>query len=323
MKPLLALCISFCISAAAIVVGGWHYFGPVGNTPQVVFVVPQQSVGYDVPHELAAARLIKHEQAFRKLYNLLVAGKTTPPGGYRLDGSMTAWGVIRAITAVPDFVWVKVREGLRKEQIGILLQDKLGWTSVQGKQWSSLYKQSDEYYEGVYFPDTYLLPRDETVEQIAKRFIDRFNEKMAPYVDVFTAQNVKWTTAVKIASLIQREAGGPADMPIIAGVIWNRLDQGMRLQIDATLQYVKGNAQIGWWPVVLGADTKLDSVYNTYLHKGLPPTPIANPGLDAIVAVAHPEKTDCLFYLHDHDKQIHCSVTYAEHVENIKKYLTD
>lgn len=299
-----------------------YLFGPVGATvTPAPFVVPEKSTEFDVPKELKAANLIRNESAFRWLYGLTVAGGTTAPGGYRLDGNLTALGVIRKLTAPPDLVWVKVREGLRKEQAGILLSEKLGWTSEQSAQWDGVYADSDEYSEGVYFPDTYLLPKDESVEQIAKRFIDHFNEKFAPYATLFASQNVKWTTAIKIASLIQREAGGAADMPIIAGVIWNRLDKGMALQIDATLQYVKGNATDGWWPVIKGSDTSLDSPYNTYLHKGLPPTAIASPGLSAIDAVAHPATTDCLFYLHDHDKQIHCSVTYSEHVENIKKYL--
>lgn len=322
MKQLLALAISFIVVGLTLVGIGWVFFGPVGpQTTQAVFVVPQHSAGFDVPNELFKNHFIKSEKAFRWLYGTLVAGKTTAPGGYRLDGSFTAWGVIRKLTAVPDLVWVSVREGLRKEQIGILLTEKLGWTSTQEQELNDVYNDNPDYQEGVYFPDTYLLPRDETVDQIAKRFIDHFNEKFAPYLNIFAAQDVKWTTAIKIASLIQREAGGASDMPVIAGVIWNRLDKGMALEIDATLQYIKGNAKDGWWPVIKGSDTSLDSPYNTYLHKGLPPGPIANPGLTAIDAVAHPAETDCLFYLHDHDRQIHCSVTYAEHVENIKKYL--
>jgi len=322
MKQLLAFLVAFVVITTGAMATGWNYLGPVGGTQQTVFVVPAQSVGFDVPNKLYEARLVKDEVWFRRLYNVLVAGKTTPPGGYRLDGTMTAWEVIRVITAPPDFVWVRVREGLRKEQVGILLHDKLGWTNSQKEDWNNVYKNSKEYREGVYFPDTYLLPRDESPEQIAGRLIDRFNEKVAPFLEEFAAQNVKWTTAIKIASLIQREAGGPADMPMIAGVIWNRLDKDMRLQIDATIQYALGNSDDGWWPLVKGSDIRsTNSVYNSYLHDGLPPYPIANPGLAAIEAVAHPQETDCLYYLHDTTKQIHCSVTYEEHVENIKEYL--
>ena len=178
-----------------------------------------------------------------------------------------------------------------------------------------------DYKEGVYFPDTYLLPKDETGEDIAFRFIAHFGDKFGPYQAAFTKDNVRWPTAIKIAALVERESAGKEDMPLVAGIIWNRLLQGMPLAIDASIQYAKGSSENGWWKPLVKGDTKLDSLYNTYIHKGLPPTPIANPGLDAIEAVLHPEKTACLYYIHDNNGLIHCSKTYAEHQENIEKYL--
>lgn len=321
MKQIVGVIISFIVVCLLFFGAGWYFFGPTGIQTQTVFTVPQHATDVDVPHALYEQKLVRNESAFRWLYGVMVAGNTTSAGGYRLNGAMTALAIIQKLTEPPDYVWVAVREGLRKEQIGLLLKDKLGWTDATLEAWNNSNADNDGYKEGVYFPDTYLLPRDESAEAIAKRFIDHFNEKIAAYATQFSSQNVKWSTGIKIASLIQREAAGSHDMPMISGIIWNRLDKGMPLQIDATIQYVKGNAVDGWWPVIRGKDTSIDSLYNTYLHKGLPPTPIANPGLSAIAAAANPEKTDCMFYLHDHDKQIHCAVTYAEHVENIKKYL--
>ncbi len=96
----------------------------------------------------------------------------------------------------------------------------------------------------------------------------------------------------------------------------------MPLEIDATIQYARGKSPTGWWAPITPDDIQnIDSPYNTYKHTGLPPTPIASPGLDAITAVLRPEDTDCLYYLHDNNRQIHCAVTYAEHKENIKEYL--
>ncbi len=95
----------------------------------------------------------------------------------------------------------------------------------------------------------------------------------------------------------------------------------MRLEVDATLQYMRGDTGSGWWAPIDVAIKKTDSPYNTYLHEGLPPGPISNPGIDALNAVLHPEETTCLFYLHDADRQIHCSVTYEEHLRNIDTYL--
>ena len=96
----------------------------------------------------------------------------------------------------------------------------------------------------------------------------------------------------------------------------------MALQIDATMQYTLGkNSEGKWWGSIVLDEKQNDSPYNSYLHKGLPPTPICSPNIDYIEAALNPEETDCLFYLHDHFKQIHCAVTYEEHLQNIKKYL--
>lgn len=321
MKLFVSFAMAFLAIAASSLVAFCVFFAPSSKVAETVFVVPQQSADFDVPSELYTKQLIKHEAGFRWLYGFLVAGKTTAPGGYRISGSMHAWAIVRKLSSPPDFVWVNVRDGLRKEQIGLLLQDKLGWTDTQLASWNSAYADNVQYREGVYFPDMYLLPRDETPRQIADRFIANFNEKVAPYMDEFLRKEILWTTAIIIASLIERETGSAADMPIISAVIWNRLNQGMRLQIDATIQYAMGDNVGGWWPVVKGSDTRtVNSLYNTYLHDGLPPGPIANPGINAIAAVANPADTTCLFYLHS-NKVMYCADTYEKHLENIELYL--
>ena len=96
----------------------------------------------------------------------------------------------------------------------------------------------------------------------------------------------------------------------------------VNLEIDATIQYAKGKSNGKWWSIVTPSDIKtIDSPYNTYEHKGLPPHPIANPGLSAINAALNPKETNCIFYLHDRNRMIHCAVTYQEHLKNIEKYL--
>jgi len=152
--------------------------------------------------------------------------------------------------------------------------------------------------------------------------INRFNERFAGYPEKFAEQNVLWTSALKIASIVQREAAGKEDMPLIAGILWNRLLNDQPLEIDATIQYARGNTGSGWWAPIKASDIDdIDSPYNTYKHKGLPPTPISNPGIDAIDAVLNPTETDCYYYLHDKDRQIHCAKTLEEHEANIDKYL--
>jgi UPF0755 protein len=122
--------------------------------------------------------------------------------------------------------------------------------------------------------------------------------------------------------LIQREAAGKDDMALISGVIWNRLLNDQPLEIDATIQYARVNDGSGWWAPIKASDIDtIDSAYNTYKNTGLPPTPISNPGLDAIEAALNPEETECFYYLHDKDRQIHCSKTLEEHEANVEKYL--
>lgn len=305
----------------AMVVLLWYYFGPpeAADIP-ILFVVPANTSGFDTAVALKDQRLVRHIAGFNMLFGFLDKSGKISGGGYRLNRNMNTWQTVRKILSGPDYLWVTVPEGMRREAIGELLQKVLGWDEVTLGQWNTAYSDQPEYREGVYFPDTYLLPRDESGLQIAQRFIDRFDEKVGPMLDIFSSRDIKWTTGIKIASLIQREAAGPHDMPLIAGIIWNRLEQGMKLDIDATLQYMRGKVGDKWWANVDVADKSIDSPYNTYIYKGLPPTPIANPGLDAIQAVLNPEETDCLFYLHA-DRKIHCAESYEKHKENIDEFL--
>jgi UPF0755 protein len=302
----------------------WWFLGPVSSDKTVeVFIVPENTESFDATAELTKGKFIRNAGAFSLLKNYIAKDKPIASGGYRLTKSMNAWEVLRRVTGKPDLVWVTTHGCLRKEQIGEILAEKLGWNKAQEDEWDKLHTETDtEYIEGVYYPDTYLLPVDETPKQIAKRYIDRFNEKFAPLADTFTEKNIKWTTGLKIASLIAREAAGAEDMKLISGIIWNRLDEGIRLQIDATMQYTRGKKPDGsWWGGIDLAEKTSDSPYNTYLYKGLPPTPICSPSIDYVSAVVNPEETDCIFYLHDGNKQIHCAKTYAEHKRNIQSYL--
>ncbi|OGL78160.1 hypothetical protein A3J43_01760 [Candidatus Uhrbacteria bacterium RIFCSPHIGHO2_12_FULL_54_23] len=281
------------------------------------FVIPQTGEG-DVAVRLQTEGFIRSAWAFEYARG----EKEIEPGGYRISKAMNAWEIGRILTRPPASVWVIIREGLRKEEIAAILARKLGWSTEEREKWVIDYTAMDyDHVEGVYFPDTYLIPTDETPFDTAERMRKNFEAKFAPLADEALRQNIRWVTVVRIASLLEREAAGAHDMPLIAGVIWNRLLQNMRLQIDATLQYARGDEGGGWWAPISPADKQIDSPYNTYKHSGLPPHPIANPGLAAMNAVLYPEETDCLFYLHDRLKRIHCAATYEGHLKNIEEYL--
>ena len=287
---------------------------------------------------LKAEGFIKNSFGFEIAFALM-GGREILPGAYQISSSMNAWQIAKIVKDGPNLVWVTIPEGLRKEQIADLLAAKLGWNDEDKKRWATISTALNiDYLEGVYFPDTYLIPINETPAQVSLRMQRNFEEKFAPLAKDALVKNIKWTTVLKMASLIQREAAGKDDMPLIAGILWNRLDGNMRLDIDSTVQYIRDNLihygkaptavqatsyviAGGWWSPIVVADKLVDSPFNTYIYKGLPPHPISNPGVDAIEAVINPEKTDCLYYLHDASRIIHCSKTLQEHQANIAKYL--
>jgi UPF0755 protein len=298
------------------------YFAPVDkeSVPQV-FIIPQDQTGFNLPNSLNQSKLIKNEKAFSLLFDNFSKRLDVKSGGYNLSGSMNSWEIIKTINNNPDLLWVNILYCPRKEQVGEKLANTLGWNKEKLNEWNKLFINTD-YFEGVYYPDTYLIPVNETVEEVAQRFIQNFEDKFAPLENEYLNKNIKWTTGLKIASLIAREAAGKEDASLISGIIWNRLNQKMRLQIDATMQYTLGKNESGsWWGNISLEEKQSDSPYNSYKHEGLPPTPICSPNIDYIEAALNPEETDCIFYLHDSTKQIHCAKTYFEHLENIKLYL--
>ena len=324
LNKLLKVFIFFFFSVLLLSIVAWMLFGSAGASKQTeIFVIPQDKESFDVTQTLWAQKMIKNIGAFKFLLNTFAKNKEIKSGGYRLSQNMNAWQVMKKIIGREDLTWVTISFCPRKEQIGEKLASALGWDQEALNKWNTADTNTKpEYFEGVYYPDTYLIPVDETGAQVAERFISRFNEKFAPFADEFAAKNIKWTTGLKIASLIAREAAGTEDMKLISGIIWNRLDIGMPLQIDATMQYTLGkNADGSWWGNINLDEKQSDSAYNSYLYKGLPPTPICSPTIDAIEATLNPEETNCLYYLHDSDRQIHCAKTYQEHLLNINKYL--
>lgn len=240
---------------------------------------------------------------------------------YDLDPALLAKLSFYANLANPNVHIVRVQEGLRKEEVAEVMAQKLGWNDLEKKDFINAHLAFNSInLEGRYFPKTYLINKNESPSEVSATMFDEFSKQTDKIKKPKSKEIINQDTAIKIASIIQREAGGKSDMNLISGIIWNRIWKGMKLQMDATLQYAKGTEEDGWWQQVNSEDKKIDSSYNTYLHVGLPPGAIANPGLDAIAAAYNPQKTNCLFYLHDKNRQIHCTATYEEHKRNIERY---
>lgn len=292
---------------------------PVGTDR---FTVPLSATNESIADSLLASSFITKTETFINILNKEKVAVS--PGAYKLSKEMTEAQINKVLHNKPYMKWVMIKPGLRKEEIAAILATDLGWTLKQKSSWISLDTNTKpEYIEGVYYPDTYLIPVDEEPSLVAKRLVAKFNENFATFLPQFTAKNIKWTTALTLASIVQREAANNADMPLIAGILWNRLNQNMALGVDATLQYLRGDVGSGWWAPITVADKQTDSPFNTYKYKGLPPHPISNPGISAISAVLNPSTTDCLYYIHDKNHITHCSKTYEEHMQNIQTYLVN
>ena len=225
--------------------------------------------------------------------------------------------------------FVTISPGMRKEQVADVFGNTLKWNSKQKQEFLSPLNSfnlssstSLSLSEGIFAPGLYEISLGMTPKDIRASINNRFINDVLSHYGTSTQEIVPLDEALTIASLIQRETISTDGMRLLSGIIWNRLFTGMDLQVDSTLQYAKANKPTvrTWWPEVTPNDKYIKSPYNTYLHNGLPPTPIANPSVEAILAALNPVKTTCLFYFNDSTGAFHCSNTYAEHVSLLKKY---
>lgn len=251
----------------------------------------------------------------------LKLGLDVESGGFLLRDDMGPLALLAAL-ASPEYKYVAVVEGMRKEEMAEVFASKLNWDEKEKEEFATpinicIFSGG----EGYLFPGKYLVHKDFNPDDVKKLMEDKLNEVVGDLGGDESPKVLNMNQILIIASLIQREAAGKHDMKLISGVIWNRIFNGMPLQIDATLQYAKGSEENGWWPPVDAEDKYIESPYNTYQIEGLPPGPIANPGLAAIDAALNPADTKCLFYLHDRNRVIHCASNYETHKKNVRYYL--
>jgi UPF0755 protein len=171
--------------------------------------------------------------------------------------------------------------------------------------------------EGYLFPDTYRFYESASAEEVIDVMQKEFEEKIKPLETDIASSGKTKKDIVIMASIIEREVRTMRDKALVSGILWKRIAQGMPLQVDATLFYVTGKAS----HELNGDDLESKSPYNTYEHKGLPPTPISNPGLDSIKAAIHPESSPYFFYLSGRDGTTHYARTFEEHKKNKALYL--
>ncbi len=172
--------------------------------------------------------------------------------------------------------------------------------------------------EGYMFPDTYFFEVSATASSTIALLENNFDKKIAPYVNEIASSTHTFDDLINMASILEEEATSSEDRRIVSGILWKRIKIGMALQVDATLKYVTGRGSEN----LTQDDLKMDSPYNSYNRRGLPPTPISNPGIDAIEAALRPKETAYLYFLTDKEGMMHYAKTFEEHKKNKEKYLS-
>ena len=301
------------------------------NSSENYIIIKKNSTLEQVATQLQEKNIIKSEDAFIH-YAKLKGVKGNIKGGNFIIEPKTKLNdlVIRLGNGKAEFAVITIPEGYTLYQIANRLEENnLGKKEDILKEKLSVLKNNtlilskkEVHYdlEGYLFPDTYYIPSAATKEEIINLMVDRF--KMV-FTDKYKARAKELALdvnqVVTIASLIEREAANNEERSRIAGVIYNRLKIGMPLQVDAAVIYAvtKGHKNI---ETVYYDTLKVESKYNTYLNKGIPPGPIASPGKPSIEATLYPEKHDYLYYVANGNAHVF-SKTYNEHLENVKKYI--
>jgi UPF0755 protein len=320
-KPLAGLFLVLLLLVGAGAVFASRQFQPVSSTaqPKVKFVIPKGQAASVISQRLKDEGLIRNPLAFRFELKRQGLADKIQAGSFEVSSSMTLDEIAQALTTGTNDLWVTLLEGWRREEIADSLErqelpdfDKAKFLELSAAS------------EGTLFPDTYLVPREASTEQLYSLFTNTFDRKVTQGLAAeIQASEHEWEDVLIMASIVEREARGFEQMKEVASILWNRFDINMALQADATLQYAKGynKAEDAWWVPPLAADRQLNSAFNTYQHPGLPPHPISNPGLDAIKATLKPNNSNNLFYIHDSDGKLHYARTLEEHNQNIDRYL--
>jgi UPF0755 protein len=288
-------------------------------------VIPRGATFNDVVGILQSHDLLAHPIAFRILARMRANEEDVKAGEYAFDAGQTSDDILRKLVRGEDqvAVWVTIPEGFTAREIAQAFADRnLGsaaaYDAVFLHQGIALDGVQTPTLEGYLFPSTYLVPIDFTPDAAAKLLTAQFRKELPADADA-RARSLGYTLPqiVTIASLVEREAKADDERALMAGVYYNRLRLGMPLEVDATIEYVFAQHH----PVITQADLRIRSPYNTYLNRGLPPTPIANPGKASLDAAFDPRPSDYLYYVYKGDGHHAFARTLAEHNANVERYL--
>ncbi len=294
----------------------WAYAAtPPANFPQGRRVeVPRGAPLRLISNELKDDGVIRSALLFEGTVRALGADTGVQAGTYFFEQALSvvdlARRLVEGIFGLKP-VRVTIPEGATVRDMGYLFDrrlsnfDRVGFLRLAANK------------EGYLFPDTYFFLEDTKPEQIIADMHRNFRKHIGIYESQIASSDLTQEELVILASLLEKEARKPDERRVISGIVRNRLEKDMPLQIDATFRYILGK---GSFELTL-KDLKNDSPYNTYTNTGLPPSPIANPGLDALLAALEPQATKYLYYLHDLSGHIRYARTFAQHRQNKLAYL--
>jgi UPF0755 protein len=286
--------------------------------------VYSKSSARDIARTLKEKGVLRFTTPFRFLTKVTGADRHLKAGLYRFNARMSLWQVLSTLSMGKSaLLTLKVPEGFTADQIAQELQ-KMGESGVadflQASQDAETLKAlgiTGPTAEGFLFPETYRVPLGADPSELVELMVRQFWDAVGKDFEVRCAKvGMTPYRAVILASIVEKEAHDAEERPVIAGVLYNRLHQKMRLQVNATLNYIL-NTGHAWLTTKQINETQ--TPYNTYLHRGLPPTPICNPGLASIRAVLEPAQVPYLYYVSAGDGSHLFATTFEEHTKNVRE----
>ncbi len=268
----------------------------------------------EISHDFKNQHIIHSTLLFRIVVLAVGSERNIVAGEYLLDKPLSLLDLIRRLRSGNFNLKsekVTIPEGSSVRQIADILSAT--FPRFDHDQFVS----KAQSLEGYLFPETYFFLPSVKSDEVIKTMRTTFDSQLASSTDLISSSTHSLNDIIIIASILEREAKTAKDWGIISGILWKRLANNMPLQVDATSNYYLGKTSAA----MTVSDLKDDSPYNTYTHKGLPPTPIANPGLETILAALNPVKTPYWYYLSDTSNVIHYARTYDEHLRNRTVYL--
>ncbi|WP_020615817.1 endolytic transglycosylase MltG [Paenibacillus daejeonensis] len=315
----------------------WNGLRPAPTGEAVRVEVARGSSPGRVAETLEKEGIIRNSFIFKYYLRLKDEGPAFKAGAYELHPGMELDAIIAKLnsgdTLLEDTIRFTVPEGYTVTQMAERLAaqglvDEERFLEVAASQTMlaasvsagkiTVSDQMNQLLEGYLFPETYELVKDSTEQDIITRMLTELDRKLQQlpegWEDELETLGVSFHEMMTIASMIEREVVLPEERPVVAGIIYNRLQDNMMLQIDATVQYALGRQK----DRLFESDLLIESPYNTYQQTGLPPGPIASPSLAAIEAALYPEDTEYFFYVTKKDGTSghYFSVTYNEHLRN-------